>query len=259
MQSLAQAPWAIAVGATDNNYKLLSRSSRGGPDGAQPTVVSFGEAEHMEGVDDQQPGTSFAAPKVARVCIFVKKILQIIFHDLLDIQRGEWSAIRKPIRMPSLGFLDTGIDPKYIPKMPDTAKIYYRGGNMVCIGRSNREKIWYTTLISMLKEQKVVCHVAGTPDAVKKALLLMAKKLPDYKPYEVGAGFVSDAESENFFTRFTPSQLVRLFHENGDELKDEAWLKSLDDELGPLWNDEAISVFKDLFRYSYEFCMAKVL
>jgi|GEM_PF-1763602 hypothetical protein len=258
MQALAQAPWVIAVGATDNNCRLLSRSSRGIPEGAQPTVVSSGEADHMEGFKDQQPGTSFAAPKVARVCIFVKKMLQLIFHDLLDIQRGEWSPIRKPIRMPALGFLDTGLDPKYIPPMPNTAKIFYGVGNTVSIGRGNQEKLWYTTLISMLKQQNIVCHVASTPDVIKRALLLMAKQLPDYKPYEVGAGFVSDVVADSFFARFTPSQFVRLFHENGDNLKDEAWLKSLDDELGPLWNDETMSIFEDLFRYSYELYMIKV-
>jgi subtilisin family serine protease len=91
---LAQAPWFIAVGATDPAGRLLESSGRGAPGGPSPTVVSDGTPGQLVGPPDPQwpewePGTSFAAPKVAHVVLWMQMCLRLILGNLSDQQAGK--------------------------------------------------------------------------------------------------------------------------------------------------------------------------
>jgi hypothetical protein len=252
LQPLAQAPWVISAGAVDETDKLLPKSSRGWPDGAQPTIVACGTAEHLEGVRDFPPGTSFAAGRVSRSAAMTLRCLQLVMSDLIDIQKKQWSPLSQFVRRPVLGLPDSGLDVSALPKKIDL----YRGGD-VQISRTEREHRWYTRLLETLKVCGIAAQVSVAPAVIKRALSIMAKPLADYAPHEVGAGLVSIEQIGLFFQEFTPSRFVQLFVPDGPG-SGRAAIEQLDKEIGPLWDEAKVSLFTQLFFYDCGFAVARV-
>ena len=256
LQPLAQAPWVISVGATDDDLHLLPSSSRGSPGRCQPTLVSVGTSQHMPGAPDFETGTSFAAPRVSRAVAMTKKALDLFiqnFHDAID---NRWDILPKPIKLPVIGFTDTGIDPTLIPPLPVPL---FPGDNVIFIPRSEHEKTWFLELNSMLAMNKISLNLDASPSTVKRALSLMAKPLPEYKPDEVGSGFVADAEVLDYLSNFTASRFIELFAPEHKELLNKPFFQELDRKLGPLWDERTIGILELYFLKSIKFSVARVV
>lgn len=254
LQPLAQAPWVIAVGATDPDGRLLDISSRGSQDGAHPTVVSDGSCISS----DFKAGTSWAAPRVARIAIWIKKCLEVLL-SLPDYPQKKW----RPIKMPIVGIADTGYDPKRFPpreRPPLTKTIFKHGGDSVLIPPSDKEFRWYKALINILRKHNVTCRIPVTPspDIVKRALQLMARPLEGYSTHEVGAGFVSYKQAEDYLISFTFSRFMQLFFPEVMKKITNEILEDLDKEYGPLWDNTKLVIMKDLFYEGLRSSMVKV-
>lgn len=263
LQPLAQAPWVIAVGATDKDERLLDESSRGSPDEAKPTVVSYGFSFYPSHFKQQ---TSFAAPRISGFAVWIKKCLEVFLYDLAAYSHEKWTQFRPPIKMPLVGLADTGYDPKLIPprKMPPLpTSILMRGKNSVQFSRYDIELPWYKDLFNILRKHNVTCRVPVTPspDIVKRALQLMAKPLEGYSTHEVGAGFVSYKQVEDYLISFTFSHFIQLFcpevmKKITNEILED--LDKLDKEYGPLWNNDKFFAMKELFYEGIQIYHVKV-
>jgi hypothetical protein len=257
LQPLAKAPWVIAVGATDEKGLLLESSSRGVSGGQCPTIVTNGVSPHVDGIPDFIPGTSFAAPKIAGIVALVQRCIQIIIHDLVDIQKNQWRPLSQLIRRPILGIPDTGVNTEALPK-PSSCEQLYCGGDYIQVSRGEHELNWYTALISALKDLKIGCWLEISPDVVKHALLLMARPLEGYEPSEVGAGFVGGAEVRSFLSGFTPSRFAALFCQETLSSAQVDGLEVLDVRLGSLWDEQKVVLYEGLFLNCIGLAVAKV-
>lgn len=256
MQPLAQAPWVISVGATDENQNLLATSNIGITGQCQPTVVSLGVTRHIPGVQDFEPGTSFAAPKVSRAVAFTKKALELFIRYFGDAISKKWDVLPKPIKLPVIGFLDTGIDPDHIPPLPVPL---FPGDNVIFIPRGDREKNWYIEINSMLAQNNIAINLDASPSTIKRALSLMAKPLPKHSPTEVGYGFVGDAEVLDYLSNFTASRFIELFAPENKDISNKPSFQELDKRLGPIWNQETMEILETYFLKSITFSVARVM
>jgi hypothetical protein len=264
LRPLAQAPWVIAVGATDTDGRLLESSSRGTPGGACPTVVSDGTPGPLAAPAERQwpewkAGTSFAAPMVGHVVLWVQVCLRLILGNLSDQQADRWSAFSHPLRFPIAGVVDTGVSPRHLPPFSPLAAYYLNQGQVsVRIGRGEQERQWYAQVVEALRRAGVACQVSAEPDVVKRAIELLARPLAGYQPYEVGAGFVSDEEALAFFSALTPRRWLQLFCPHALDRLSPQTLGQLDSDLGPLWPAHAVQATRELFGGGVRFVVAKV-
>ncbi len=260
LQPLAQAPWVIAVGATDATGRLLRSSSRGDPSGAKPTVVADGTLPE----DDPrfpEPGTSFAAPKVGQLVVWILKGLELLIGDLADQQQGEWSVKSRPIKMPIVGIADTGVDPaKKMPTWaPLAASIFATGRDHVQVSRTDREREWYDKLMHVLRGYDAPVEIAANPATVTRCLQLAAKPLQGYLAHEVGAGLVSADEVQHFFASITPSRFVDGLCPDIHKQIPDGTLRLLDEALGPLWDSNKCLALVNLFAGGIRVVHCKVV
>ena len=266
LQVLAKQPTVISVGATDKNKKLLSSSSRGFKDGPQPTVVSIGDPLNIEQKDEWvnfSGCTSFATPRIANICAWIFKCLQLILGDLADQQNNSWSVFSRPIQLPVLGIPDTGVDPESLslslPQHSTLADQYIQSGqDTIRLSRSDSEFQWYEALVAKLKELKLPLQLSSTPDTVKSALIHMALPQSNYTNYEIGAGFVSHIEAEKFWGSLLPSRFIQIFDSSLIKRIPPETLYSVDDQLGPLWDQNKVELLRDLFYQGIRLTVAKI-
>ncbi|OGU24493.1 MAG: hypothetical protein A2580_04390 [Hydrogenophilales bacterium RIFOXYD1_FULL_62_11] len=262
MQPLALAPWTISVGATDFfGEKLLDSSSRGIPDQVSPTVVSDGYSHLViVGGPDFGPGTSFACGKVSQLAHWVIKCLELIAGNVSDLRQGAWSAQSRPIRLPVWGLADTGFDLRATDPWPtEVQSILDRGGDTVQLERGQSELDWYECVLSELDHYGLKVKPVADPDMVKHALQMMAKPMPQYKPHEVGAGFLLDIEVFKMFSSLTPSKFAVLFCGGISYAAFLTISEKLDSELGPLWDQQMVETTRTYFYYGYRVRVAKVI
>jgi hypothetical protein len=198
-----------------------------------PTVVALGTIEPLPGVPAMRPGTSFATAHVSFLAACVIKCLQCIQYDFDDLRKSRWEMWTRYFENPEVGFADSGYNPSAIPSKGGFAGQY----SPHRFPRSDQNKDWYRQLDESLRVLSIGCHVAAFPNVTKRALELMALKMPDYLPHEVGAGFVSREGALAYFSNFTPTRFVELF---GDAPLTEAQhhqLVELDRQLGPMWQE----------------------
>ena len=259
MQALAQAPWVIAVGATDAKGQLMQSSSRGDPSGAQPTVVADGS---LPARDDRfpEPCTSFATPKVSGLVVWISKSLELLINDLWDQQYGSWTALSRRVRMPIAGVADTGCDPDKLPEYaPLAGSIYATGSDHVQISRSDRERQWYEGLMKTLRENNVEIEIAANPDTIQRCLQRAARPMPGCAAHETGAGFVSPAEISKFFSSFTPSCFITTLCPETSIQMPQTTIQQMDERLGPLWDEKKVLALCDLFGCGIRLAIAKVV
>jgi len=233
LQFLARATWVVAVGATDDQARLLDSSSRGVPDGPTPAVVSDGTISQPD-PRFPKPSTSWAAPKVAAVAGWTKLLLMLVAKDVQALLAGQLPAPEVPV--PVIGFCDTGIDRA---GWDDTALA------PVMVPRTVRQGLWYRKVLAWLEHLNLAVQIRNDPMTVSLALGLMARPLPEYQPFEVGQGFVWTHQLLSFFASFVPSTFALLFCDPDELAKMNARdLLAMDDELGPLWDDEQFQVLR---------------
>jgi len=248
LQALAQAPWVIAVGATDAEGNLLESSSRGICNGPCPTIVCDGATHKLSSESSAlPPSTSFAAPKISGIAAWISKCFGLIFDNLRDQQSGMWTLMSKPVKFPLIGIIDTGVGPNEIPSLSPLASSFIsRGIYSVSLVRPEEEKDWYQAVVGGLKELGLKCTLTAGPATVKRAIEMMAKPMPGYGPCDVGAGFVSIREAEIFMATLTPSRFIQLFCPQKTSPEFEETFASLDRKPGPLWNVENVEVLENL-------------
>lgn len=264
LQSLARAPWVISVGAVDADARLLPDSSTGPPGSAGPTVVSYGVPLELANPDPNWekygPGTSFATPRVARVAAFVRACLRLIIADLYAQQSKRWTILSEPVKFPTMGIVDTGVDPSRLPPRSPTAEWDQRMGHTeIQIARGESEERWYEAVVGALKSANTACTLNHGPESVKRALQLMARKLEGYAPNEIGAGLVSLDEAREFLSALTPSRWLSVFCPEAVQKIGADRMAALNAALGPLWQRGKIEALKPHLYDNIQLAVAKVM
>ncbi|MDB5730668.1 MAG: peptidase and in kexin sedolisin [Variovorax sp.] len=259
LQPLAQLPQVIAVGATDDAGVLLDISSRGTPQGAQPTVVAPGTTRSLPGVPDFDAGTSFAAPKVAGLSVVVLRALQLLKQDFVDHLRDQWSTFTRPVRRPVLGIADTGVNPAALPDRSQEESMTWRGGDTVKLSRGDRDRAWIAGVHEGLGRLGVSCSLAVDPGTVRRALQQAADPLPGRASWECGAGLLDEPQVLAWLSDFKPSRFVELFAARAPDAVQRNGIAALDAKLGPRWDDGLARYFLILFRRSVARAIVKIL
>lgn len=262
LQPLAQAPWTIAVGACDwGGERLLDSSSRGRQGGREPTVVAVGLPEIVVvGQPDFEPGTSFAAPKISRLALWSKKCLELILHNVRDVRNGSWSTESSPVRLPVLGLADTGVDRRALDPLPPKVQALLNAGqDSVRLAREARERDWISRWLEDMQRYELPVTLEISPDLVKRALQMMAKPMPGYRPHEVGAGYVGMPQVSAFFSTLTPGRLTALLSQEMTLAHQMMIAETLDPQLGPLWNPPFVETTQTYFYFGHQLAVAKVM
>lgn len=259
LQPLARAPWVIAVGATDANGSLVNISSRGVADGAKPTVVADGS---IPGTDERFPDatTSFAAPKVSAMVVWLQKFLQLVIGDLADQHQGIWSFKSRPIEVHRIGFVDTGVDVEKLPPINETQRWFASTGkDHLEISRSDAEAGWYREFMRCFDALNVVIEVDSGPATIKRCLQLAAKPMPGFAEHDVGAGFLSGELVIDFMAGFTPSRFVDALCPHVRAQIPVGVLEQLDASLGAVWRREKCDAVAHLFGSTLQSVHCKAL
>jgi len=245
IQALAKAPWVISVGAVDAEDRLLSDSGTGLTDDDGPSLVSYGMPAEIASPDPRwgrfDPGTSFAAPRVAGVAAFVRACLRLIIADVSAQQAGKWGVLSEFVQIPAVGFVDTGVDPSRLPPLSQiAARLIEEGCDRICFTRDRREESWYKEVIAALKNAGAVCSLSDGPRPVKNALQQIARPLKEYSRREVGAGLVSITEAVSFLSALTPKRWIEIFCPEAGQKLGPACLLKLNKNLGALWDETKV-------------------
>jgi hypothetical protein len=264
LQALARAPWVISVGAVDTEARLLPESGTGPPGGEGPTVVSYGLPAEIANPDPQWdkfgPGTSFAAPRVARVAAFVRACLRLLIADLFAQQSKRWSILSEPVKFPVIGLVDTGVDPSRLPPPSPIAAWDIRSGHReIQVARGPSEELWYEAVVEALKSANTACTLNHGPESVRRALQLMARKLEGYANHEVGAGLVSLDEARAFLCSLTPARWLATFCPQALQRLGADRLAELNTRLGPLWADNKVQALESHLYGNIQLCVARVI
>ncbi len=293
IQALAQAPWVVGVGAVARDGRLLPSSGTGdrpsgsggsvareGPgarevpdlapaeraphapplDGGRPgpVVVALGTPGQIHDPRPDwpafEPGTSFAAPRIASIAGWLRSAFRLVIGNLGDEQAGRWSPLSAPVPVPTLGLVDSGVDPGNL--QPLTALTRH---DRFQLTRSDRERAWYHRMVGVLQEKGLRCSVSHGPGPVRRALEGMARPVPDSSPWEVGAGVVSQEGAEDFLAHLTPSRWLQVFCPEAREALGPAGLRELDQELGPLWPANQVAALRLHFLDGIRLFVAKVV
>lgn len=230
MQFLARAPWVISVGATGPDYKLLETSSRGSPTAPGPTVVADGTPADP---DDKfhESATSFAAPKVSKIVAWLRWLLDVIREDVRQAA-SDSRPVTIPLRVPIVGYLDTGI-------RPDVYDAIRTARDTSVSGTSHRHQ-WYRAVTRLLERNYGVrMRIENNYAGVRRALEAIAQPLPEHKPYEVGAGFVSLELLLGAVRSLTPERWIQMFASDPSSAREipRAELDAMNASYGPLWDE----------------------
>ncbi len=190
------APWTMSIGASDESGEVLANfSGRGIPGDPvyRPTVVAPGidiqvpvpyiirtKSNRLKKKRRSSPpmsGTSFAAPQVSRIAAQIGYFLAEMRRDL--IERG-----------------------KKDPQAELTFAQIYRHNHL-----SNRDdRITSNRLVGELDIQAGYSiaryPIVPNPYVIKQIIMDMALDMPNYEPYQVGAGFVHLAVAMEYFGTF---------------------------------------------------------
>ncbi len=252
----------IAVGATDPRRELLEKSSRGRRDGPFPTVVTFGHPPVTyigEGIPEFRPGTSFAAPQVARIAILVAKAMELLVGNWNDAGTSSWTDESRPVRLSTFGIADTGIDPRACEPLPmAVASAVAAHKDHLTFVRTEQDYRWLAAVRDRIEGRTSPLMNVG-PELVKEALKTIAEPLPGRERHEAGFGFVSRPLAYRFLATLTPSRLVRLLFPDRREDFADAELTQLDDALGPLWSGAFVGLLQECFYFGTRLKVAKVV
>lgn len=201
LSAWAEAPWVIAVGATDSadggrvtHYSAVGDRHGGG---SAPTVVAWEQAE-LDSDDPHWRGTSFASGRVAWSCLRLSAYVRTLAHA--------WERTRAPdpglgVPLPVFGTVDHGFDrdrltrPYFLSALP--------------IAGIDAESL--AALAAVLDERDWAADVRPTAERVRRMVIASATPLAGHEPYEAGHGFVSDEGVAAYLKRLSGADFVELF------------------------------------------------
>jgi hypothetical protein len=249
---LARAPWVVSVGATDAAGALANRSSRGTSGGPCPSFVCDG----TNTLDpSMEPATSFASPRAAFMACWVKGAFDLIAADMRQAVEGTWDLLSQPVELPVVGFADTAWDPDAYDRARTISQEFYDkvGSDAMQLAHRDSWREWYERVGRVVRDAGIETEPRTTPQVLKRVLESAAREIPSRSIHEVGRGFLSLAEVQEFLGSLTPTTLARVFAVDGEVPETWSALRSLDEELGPLWepNDGMVLVTKELFHRGY--------
>lgn len=203
LSPLARLPWTIAVGASSDSEgkELHPKSSVGKTDsklGEGVTVVAYGENSFVSG----EFGTSFAVPRALRsLMLLTSFILQL--RTVEETRRTGLLGGTPLLHHISVDIGFTDFDPSPTLPLPMIPRI---GIN---------EEALHSTL-NALNEAGLVLRIEPSPTIMNKMLISSAKPMPNYKPHEVGYGFVSTGLTIKYLSAFTGLDLAKLFFDDSE-------------------------------------------
>ncbi|MDD1686369.1 S8/S53 family peptidase [Methanoregula sp.] len=259
LQPLATSPPVISVGATDKQKKLLASSSRGTPGGLCPTVVTDGSPLDIDTPIKYPPETSFAAPRVSRLVLYLQSYLRLLVNDIFVTDKD--SAFGAPIRRPRIGIADTGVNPDLLPHSGSSSAFNLgKGVDTIRMSRSKEERDWYSRYFRFLNGCGITTPPLITPEIIKKSLELSATRFDNHKPFEIGAGYVDEDAVDAFLLSIDAKKLTNLlypdiFKERGLSEK----LTDFSDSLGSLKNERTLQAFKIQVLPEIQLIVAKVM
>jgi Subtilase family len=266
LQELARDPWVIAVGAAGPDGAALASSSRGsasvpGPavlaDGSPPglhyqALVTFSDGEpEVRSYPPEHPGTSFAAPRVANVMVFIRKVLETCraLHQVW--QSGERLAV---IPLPVIGS-PGDVDSDFLSAGAGQfrTRLQLAGQDEVRFPVRPPTQQWFDALAGGVAEARRELTV----DAQTARRVLCALAQPAHgEPWETGAGVVSLSAARSYFAALTPSRWLDIFLPPG--AADPAAVRRLDSELEPFWSRTDLDLLEDIFATGVRLAVTKV-
>lgn len=239
MSAWAQVPWVFSVGGTADSEgtELAVRSSRGTADdtASGPDVVAYGASM----LDESKTGTSFAAPRVARLGL-------VAAAAVLQLRRVWLRAIGKSapgVQLVGCGFVDCGFD---------NFRVWHIDAKALPVMGLDETAV--ADAVDIAAKAGVDLQVRGGPLLLRRMLLAAARPMRGYAPYQTGAGFLSDAVFLGWLASLTGVDLVTLFATDTSSLERTEELKQR-----ALFDREQLQVFLDtviatspIWAYNYE-------
>lgn len=152
-----------------------------------------------------------------------------------------------------MGIADIGRNPEEAPyNWGQNASIILRRGSAAQLYVNRVEQQWCRRLLKTLGHP-VSLRPQG--ELVPNVLRLAAQVLDD-DPSIVGAGMVDQFVARAFIRELTPTRAAAAL---GLEPEVVERLRSVDDELGPLWGADQLDMLEDVFGTGVRLCIARVV
>lgn len=233
LSALARVPDVVSVAATPHmlSRELLARSSRGWEDGPWPTITSAGDVRVFV-VDGPtfEPGTSFAAGRVARECGFLHCMVQWMVDCIgTDPAHGTPPLPRRAVLVQidtptsPTGLSEFALDEQVDAALPDPGRCH----------------AWLRRVASRFLEIDLPCTLSAKPVGITRLLQRMAQVMPGVDPWACGAGFVDENVMRRQLLSLSPMMYLSLFHDRDQMMyAQKRCVDDLDTELGCLWTPQ---------------------
>ena len=200
LSSLARLPWVVSVGATleEDGGSLYELSSVGDPNDpvSGPTVVACGRSRF----DGIQLATSYAAPRVTD-CFSVLSAFCHTLRHFVRLESGEGEP--EGIALVGTGMIDDMLSP------PDRLDI-------PALPRCGIDRASLRKFLHAAAEAGITLSVDPSPDRLRAMMIACAVPLGEYKPHEIGSGFVSLDTVYDYIAGFDGAECIRIFAESAD-------------------------------------------
>ena len=187
------APWVIGVGASDQaGTRLWGHSSVGWPGDEihHPTVVA--------------PGENIPVPADLPLSAHANRVMAVVVGwtpkagEVAKYESG--SSLAAPLVSRICGITMRWFDAlRFVVEHIEAGTVKPAEGWPIF------------ELLSVLRRYGIEWQIRVTPAFVKQILIDMARPMPGFAPYQVGAGFVDEQVAANYLKRFSGSRFVRFF------------------------------------------------
>jgi hypothetical protein len=230
LSALARVPDVVSVAATPHmlSREPLPRSSRGWKNGPWPTITSAGDVRvFVLGGATFEPGTSFAAGRVARQCGFLRCMVRWMIDCIgTDLSHGAPPLPPRAV----LAQLDTPTSPTGLPELGLDRQVD------AALPDGGRCHAWLRRVASRFQELDLPCTLSADPVGITRLLQRMAQSMPEVDPWACGAGYVDENTMRRHLLNLSPTMYLSLFHDRDQMMyAQKRCVDDLDTELGCLW------------------------
>ncbi len=243
LNDLACIRGVISVGATTPKGKLLKTSSRGNPDGCFPTLACEGTDPWP---DPFPPGTSFAAARIAEVCVFLRSVFAWLASEFYS-RKNQTPFPPGMAERSRLAILDTSFNKEEIVARQNatgTTLAVVDGESYLEYAFGFHRSNWIDTILEKLPPIGMHFQIDNSPESIRRVLQEEADSSICSDITGCGAGFLPVSGQNGIFTKLTkltPSRFYKWFGDISPLPNDQRYLlDELDHELGPIWNAETV-------------------